>query len=348
MATESTNKTRISKWDNAKCLLIFLVVLGHFADRYASDNVRVQGLFVAIYLFHMPAFFFVSGLFSKRTIQSGTVPWGKIAPYYFLSIVLNYYRVLTQRPWNPSLEFHLFRYNNVSWYLFTLFVLFLASFYLKRLHAAIALFLALCTSLLIGYIDGLGAWLALYRIGNFLFYFFLGYVVDPSKFKEFIEKRPVKALSGVIMAGFLIICYKYPRELYVYRKLITGANSYADTNVGAGMFAWTYRLVNIVLVLIIVTAFFSLVPSERIKLVTETGRRTLAIYFWHLGLVEIIVHNDVFKTFIAINNKQLLAGFIVSSAVIILILRCRVFSIPLDYSIKLIGNLAEKVRTDGR
>ena len=62
-------KERVSLWDNAKFLLIFLVVLGHFADYYTKDSLNMRRLFLFIYLFHMPAFIFISGLFSKNTVN---------------------------------------------------------------------------------------------------------------------------------------------------------------------------------------------------------------------------------------------------------------------------------------
>jgi fucose 4-O-acetylase-like acetyltransferase len=53
---------RIAYWDNIKGILIFLVVAAHFAMPYAT----LEGFVWACYLFHMPAFLFVSGYFSSR------------------------------------------------------------------------------------------------------------------------------------------------------------------------------------------------------------------------------------------------------------------------------------------
>lgn len=325
------NNAREAKWDNVKCLLIFLVVLGHFADRFAEGNTHVKGLFVAIYLIHMPAFFFVSGLFSKRTIRSEHLPLAKILPLYILSIVLNYFRVLTQRPWNPDLGFRLFYYGNVSWYLFTLFVFLLVSWFLKNLPDKVVLAALLVLALVTGYVNDMGSFLAFYRIGNFFIYFYLGYVLDPARVKAFLDKRPTRAVSAIIIGSYLGACLIFPEELYVYRKLITGANSYAAMSFDAVMPLWIYRLLDILLVAIISGAVFSLAPDRNIRFVTSTGRRTLAIYFWHLAPIEIIVHNSLFLSLIEINDIVLLLAFIICSIAIIAVLRCRVFSIPLDF-----------------
>jgi fucose 4-O-acetylase-like acetyltransferase len=55
---------RLFIWDNAKGVLIFLVVFGHFLLPYRSVSL-VGKVFNLIYLFHMPAFVFVSGYLSR-------------------------------------------------------------------------------------------------------------------------------------------------------------------------------------------------------------------------------------------------------------------------------------------
>lgn len=56
---------RIALFDNIKGLLIILVVVGHVAHPVHNDNPTISCLFDVIYLFHMPLFVFVSGLFAK-------------------------------------------------------------------------------------------------------------------------------------------------------------------------------------------------------------------------------------------------------------------------------------------
>ena len=57
---------RIALFDNIKGLLIILVVVGHVAHPVHNDNPAISCLFDVIYLFHMPLFVFVSGLFAKH------------------------------------------------------------------------------------------------------------------------------------------------------------------------------------------------------------------------------------------------------------------------------------------
>ena len=60
-------KERDYLFDNYKAILIILVVVGHFIEVASEDNVGMQMLKWMIFSFHMPAFIFISGYFSKKT-----------------------------------------------------------------------------------------------------------------------------------------------------------------------------------------------------------------------------------------------------------------------------------------
>lgn len=64
--TSAKSSTRLTCWDNIKGALIFLVVFGHFLFAF-QDTPFTNHLVDVIYFFHMPAFVFVSGFFSKST-----------------------------------------------------------------------------------------------------------------------------------------------------------------------------------------------------------------------------------------------------------------------------------------
>ena len=68
-----SEKFRVPKWDNLKFFLILCVVIGHFIERYVGELWVYRSLFAFIYTFHMPAFLFIAGLFSKRTVDTKNV-----------------------------------------------------------------------------------------------------------------------------------------------------------------------------------------------------------------------------------------------------------------------------------
>lgn len=69
----SRNTKRIYKWDNLKCFLIVMVVIGHFVNQYAPISNTMKSLSLFIYSFHMPLFIFLSGLLQKK--------WGARHPF---------------------------------------------------------------------------------------------------------------------------------------------------------------------------------------------------------------------------------------------------------------------------
>ena len=89
---------RIAKWNNAKFVLIMLVVICHFYENYLGSSKLVNSLFFSVYTFHMPAFFLISGMFSKKTVKERKIV--KVVPYllvylfmkmfgYFVSGIMN-------------------------------------------------------------------------------------------------------------------------------------------------------------------------------------------------------------------------------------------------------------------
>lgn len=60
------NKDRDYFFDNARAILIFLVVLGHMIQPYTSESKYILALYLVIYSFHMPTFLFISGYFAKH------------------------------------------------------------------------------------------------------------------------------------------------------------------------------------------------------------------------------------------------------------------------------------------
>ncbi len=76
--------SRDSYFDNAKFLLIFLVVFGHIIRSYIHDNDALLHIYKFIYTFHMPAFILISGYFAKGFNRHGYVKkiaWKLIVPY---------------------------------------------------------------------------------------------------------------------------------------------------------------------------------------------------------------------------------------------------------------------------
>ena len=56
-------------WDNTRAVLMWFVVLGHTIQHFVGAGFFSHPLFKAIYLFHIPLFFFISGYFALPSIR---------------------------------------------------------------------------------------------------------------------------------------------------------------------------------------------------------------------------------------------------------------------------------------
>ena len=80
----SSPEGRIALFDNLKGLLIILVVLGHIAHPVHNTNPVLSFAFDVVYLFHMPLFVLMSGLFAKSAYRNGKLKINRIISFIAL------------------------------------------------------------------------------------------------------------------------------------------------------------------------------------------------------------------------------------------------------------------------
>lgn len=81
------NKQREYLFDNYKVLLIVLVVIGHFIEPCYDQNPFLYELKWGIVAFHMPAFIFISGYFSKKIPSVKKLIGGLVIPYFVYEVI---------------------------------------------------------------------------------------------------------------------------------------------------------------------------------------------------------------------------------------------------------------------
>ncbi|MGL5641288.1 MAG: acyltransferase family protein, partial [Paraclostridium sp.] len=104
--------------DNLKVILMFAVVFGHTIEHYIDQNYILRGIYIYIYIFHMPLFIFISGYLSKKSVKSNKKIVEKLLiPYLFFNIVwyIGVYIVTGQN------MFSIFYPGWTLWYLISLF-----------------------------------------------------------------------------------------------------------------------------------------------------------------------------------------------------------------------------------
>ena len=282
-------KKRIAIWDNLKFLLIILVVFGHYAQHVKHNSAVLQGLCVSTYLFHMPLFIFVTGMFSKRTVNEKNVK--KVLPYLtcFLATTLILFITKAFLKWN--LTFEIFGTGAMPWYLMSMFFMFLITMVVKDYKPQYVMTLSLIVGVLVGFCktdnpDFL-TWMR-----TFIFYpfFYLGYTLDADWVEKVTNKIYLKISAIIFFIVINVLAFSLPKEAGMLSKLFTARHTYNEL----GKFAddgWIYRILVYALSFAAIFLLISLIPRKRIKGFTVYGERTLGIYMFHYVIIYILVYS---------------------------------------------------------
>ena len=271
--TASGRGGRIALFDNLKGLLIILVVFGHIAHPVHNSNPTLSFAFDVIYLFHMPLFVLMSGLFAKGAYRDGRLNVNRIISFIALGFAYQLtLAVINGATLTPQ---RICAFTSAPWYLISMACWYATIPVLARLGAVRGMTVALSISLLSGTVDLSSGFLAIGRTCAFLPCFALGYYLRPSTVASLRERKGVwaaVALAAVVVAARLLDTEAY-RWFF---PMVYGDNPYGD---GFAM-GIAQRLVAFAVGAIMSLAVLKLAPSHTGRL-TTLGRRTLQLYVLH-------------------------------------------------------------------
>ncbi len=222
LVPEKTMTARLEWADYAKGIGIFLVVLGHSLQGLTKSHILPEmpwstGLERWIYSFHMPFFFFLSGLFIERSLRKPLKQlwWDKFLllgyPYLLWSLIQGLLQIATAGQNNSEITLGdlpkiLYQPIQQFWFLYVLFIVFaLYTFARKR-----KLPLGLCIA--VGAIAHtfaayklLGNWLILTMTCRYLIFFSLGAWWGSSA----VGKKHLTPLqlSTIILSGYGLVTW---------------------------------------------------------------------------------------------------------------------------------------------
>ncbi|WP_077213135.1 acyltransferase family protein [Bacillus dakarensis] len=269
-------KTRDAYYDNAKFLLIFLVVFGHLIQSYIHEEQWIYTLYTTIYTFHMPAFILISGFFAKGFRKPGylkNVAKKLIIPYLifqsiysFYYFFLNNHKVVELDPLNPQWSL---------WFLLSLFCWNVLLFLFAKMKAGVSLLLAVALGIFVGYFDEISNYLSLSRTFVFFPFFLLGYYLKKEHFEK-VRALKFKYVSVFILISLFIAYYLFPNFDY---KWLFGSKPYGaldHSHFDGGII----RLGVYSLTLGATLSFLALVPRKR-YFFTEWGTSSIYVYLLH-------------------------------------------------------------------
>lgn len=158
---EKRGGERIALFDNIKGILIILVVLGHIAHPIHNENPVLSAVFDIIYLFHMPLFVFMSGLFAKGAYRGGKLNVDRILSFLVLGFGFQVALALVNgAALTPA---RILSFTSAPWYLVSMACWYALAPALSHLGPQRGLALALAASLLWGMVDLSSGLLAISR-----------------------------------------------------------------------------------------------------------------------------------------------------------------------------------------
>lgn len=253
------SNTRSSYWDNLKGILICLVVFAHFLYDF-TGNTAIDLIVFIIYVFHMPAFVFVSGHFTHDP--------PKLRKLVTAFIIFQSAYLICEFKLLGAIDILAPAY--VCWYLVALIVWRLLARYIPRKAYIIPLFFLI--SLLTGLIPSIGNKFGLTRILSYFVFFALGLLLDEKTVSSIRKKvRPVFGIALFIAAaaGSMIA-----KDTFCYNKNDMVMLEYSDLYMILG------RAVLLVLASAFIMALIVIIPDKK-SVISTLGKNSLAIFLIH-------------------------------------------------------------------
>ncbi len=278
-------KQRDTKWDNIKFVLITYVVTGHMIYLFLGDSVLAKGVYLWIYSFHMPAFLFLSGMFSKHAVE--TKNSRRILDYLAIYLLMKTLQSVANYFVNGKITFRFFWEAGPGWYALAMAVYIFMSSILKDVDKRKLLLLAVLAGCMAGYDNHLGDHFASARIATFYPFFLLGLYLKPEEIKKTM-KKPVQIILGIILCVTFISAVLYTERFYWLLKLFKGKYSYAQAGV-IGLRGPVYRFLLYIGMLLMAYCVCAVISSKK-KWYSDIGRNTLPIFIFHPAAIIVLMN----------------------------------------------------------
>lgn len=273
------------RFDNIKFILIILVVLGHLLE-LPKDSATADSLYRVIYLFHIPAFIFISGYFAK--FNPGKIVRSLICPYIILQIAyLLFHNLIIIEEKEFTLQFT--KPYWLLWYLMAMsfYYLLIPFFQTQDKHRQIlTISVAVVVSLLVGYDRSIGYNLTLSRFFVFLPYFLTGlyFRTDHEQIRDkWKNSQQLRIFTGIIAFTGVVCSVYYILNTRLSSYVLYGSLHYAKLNYGPAT-----RLLLLLFAACWIIILFRLIPDKKIPFASYIGKHTFWIFVLHGFVVELI------------------------------------------------------------
>lgn len=328
---------RIAKWDNLKAVLIFLVVFAHLFRRINNVHPVMAGVFFFIYLFHMPAFIFVSGLFSKSAVKKRN--YDRVFSFFMVYLVTKFLiwfvRLLLAEDLVNDLPYvNLLQESGVAWYGLAMCAFLLMTMFLERYHPAYLMVACIALGCLAGYCKDVGIVCSLSRVLVYYPFFLAGFFLKPEQILRVTEHWCSRLLAVAVLVGTCWLCILHQEELTPYTEFLKGKSDYSELEALAP-YGGLYRLALYAIGFLLLFSLIAITPNFHIPVVSTVGKRTLSVYVFHYPLAQYFYDGFVLKDWILANFPNLYGlAYAVISLLIVLVFASK----PFDWLVSRLTN----------
>ncbi|CQR46117.1 Acyltransferase family protein [Paraliobacillus sp. PM-2] len=299
-------------FDNAKFILIFLVVFGHMIQPF-TDNQVIEVLYYFIYIFHMPAFILLSGFFAKGVGDLGYI-WSLcrklIMPYLIFQLLYSgYYYMIGDTGWQTAW----YKPHWALWFLLSLFCWHILLIVFKKIPSIFSIIIAVEIGIIVGYIDVIGHALSLSRTFVFFPFFLIGYWLS----KEQLIKLSHPLVKGTTLLVFSVVMIALTVTPSFSSSWLLGSFSYSE--MGQPIWGGVIRFGVYLLAIIITCGVFAWIPWKTYSW-TKFGKQTLYVYLLHGLFIQFFREAGWFK----VGRMLDVVGLAMLSMFIVLLLSSRV------------------------
>lgn len=296
-------------FDNAKLILIFLVVFGHMIQPFIDGSSGLTTLYMWIYTFHMPAFIFLAGFYAKGSGNKDyIIKLAKklLVPYLiFQFLYTGFYFFIGKESWQTGV----FHPHWSLWFLCSLFSWHILLALFKKFPIVLSVSFAVFIGLIVGYFGEIGHTFSLSRTFVFFPFFLLGYWIT-EKHVMWLKRKAIKTVSLIVLLVVAAAIYIAPE---FNSGWLLASKSYGD--LGMPAYGGLTRLVVYVTSTIMAMSILAWIPQKKSRL-SHLGTRTLYVYLLHGFLIQLFRQADTFQ----VNGFFGVLGIALLSAVIVLVL----------------------------
>ena len=270
MSTVSLDRNdRSCYWDNIKGFLILLVVFAHTLYSLQYRSPMIEALVRYIYLFHMPAFVFVSGYFGK---SKDAHSFEKIIKLVFLYFIFNSITVFIEyRKGFTSFTQPIYSY----WYLLAMIAWRSTAHRISKYRIITILLFAV--ALVTGFFPSVDNHFAVSRIIGFYPFYMLGLQLSEEKSAKLVSKKyGERALPGIaVLLGAAVVAFG-TTVIFGYSDEVLKLDPYSEPQ------DMVRRIAMFVVSAMVIMALRYLTLDKKIPLLTMFGRNSLWIFILHI------------------------------------------------------------------